>query len=650
MVRSLTAAFLAALVVALLLVGLWASLVPALQAETRRGVWLTLAFGPAVLIALAMFAIVLYLGLEGKAATDERREWWSRLGAWLGIVGTIWTVVASISFFAPYGVAMIGISAGTLSVGWGTFTGLGAWLASGGKSNGQNLALDKNPISSRVIAAAPFLFILGFLVIVAVLTHVVLIAMYHTSYVAPEFTSLQVLPFSLQRYIDTYWAFLDPQSKLVVLLCGGLFGAACLIAWRVDVNEFSMHHFYRNRLVRVYLGASRSRRHRRPNAFTGFDMDDDIKLWRFTCADRSTPKDETSDCRTGYSGPYPIINATLNMTSGDELAWRERKGQSFVFTPLYCGFDFATKQTAIAEKVAAQFAYRPTRYFAQGPDKLRDIVNKVGYVPGLAAVLTPADTGLGIGTAVAISGAAANPNAGYHSSPAVAFLLTIFNARLGWWMGNPRLDCWMKSSPRLGLFYLLSELFGFSGVQRKYVNLSDGGHFDNMGLYELRRRRCRYIIVCDGEQDDRYSFNGLAGAIRKCRIDFGVTIELSTESIQPPEDSNLSKCHFAVGTITYPGEKRTGSLIYVKASLTGDEPADVKEYGFRNKEFPHQTTADQFFDESQFESYRALGQHIADKTFPTWPAAVPFSYERLKGSVTTIKKNAEKCRDNGKPN
>jgi hypothetical protein len=643
-------AFAAAVIAASFLTLLWAWILPVLQAESRRGVWLTLAFGPSVLLVMAMLAIVLYLGLEGRAATDERREWWSRLGAWLGIIGTAWTVIASISYFAPYGVAMIGISAGTLSLGWGTFTGVGAWLASGGKSNGENLAFDKNPISSWVIALAPFLFILGFLVIVAVLTHVVLIALSRSPYFSPGFTALQVLPFSLQRYVDTYWAFLDPQSTLVALLCVVLFGAAWLIAWRVDVNEFSMHHFYRNRLVRAYLGASRSLRHRRPNAFTGFDMDDDIKLSRFRSDDESTPEDETSDCRRGYSGPYPIINATLNMTSGDELAWRERKGQSFVFTPLYCGFDFATKQTAIAEKVSAQFGYRPTRDFASASGRNRDRVDATGSGRGVAQELAPVDTGLGIGTAVAISGAAANPNAGHHSSPAVAFLLTIFNARLGWWIGNPRHDCWTQSSPRLGLFYLLSELFGFSGVQRKYVNLSDGGHFDNMGLYELVRRRCRYIIVCDGEQDDRYSFNGLAGAIRKCRIDFGVTIELSTKFIQPPKDSNLSKCHFAVGKITYPGEKHTGSLIYVKASLTGDEPADVKEYAFRNKEFPHQTTADQFFNESQFESYRALGQHIADHTFPNWLSADPFSVARLQKHVEAIGKNAKKCQDDGKQN
>jgi hypothetical protein len=120
-----------------------------------------------------------------------------------------------------------------------------------------------------------------------------------------------------------------------------------------------------------------------------------------------------------------------------------------------------------------------------------------------------------------------------------------------------------------------------------------------MGVYELVRRRCRYIIVCDGEQDDRYSFNGMASAIRKCRVDFGVVIDLSMQAIaKKTDDGRNSKMHAAVGTITYPGHA-PGVIVYLKASLTGDEPADVREYRERQPEFPHQSTGDQFFDESQ---------------------------------------------------
>jgi hypothetical protein len=605
--------FVAALAGAATVKELWEHLLPAMFEDSHRGTWLVVAFGPITVVLIVSFVIILYLGLLGLAAPDERREWWSRLGAWLGICALGWGAMTVITYFSPYLLASGGVYLASVGVGWTTLTGVGAWLAASGKSNGVNLAFDKNVFTSSAIRLSPYLFIAGFLIGVTVLTQ----AVEYWLRVHPLSPSVPIPPFSLLRFTETYWSNMRPEDLRAPLLAMVMLGAALLLAWRVDVNEFSMHHFYKNRLVRAYLGASRSRSHRRPNAFTGLDMDDDIKLWRFKSSDIPTAGDMSSDCRSGFDGPFAIVNTTLNLTTGDELAYRERKGQSFVFTPLYCGFDFATKQTTVSENVLAQYAMRPTDLF--------------GYSSGAWAGSVESSwtgTGLGIGTTIAISGAAANPNAGYHSSPAVAFLLTLFNARLGWWIGNPLRESWRSASPGLGLPYLLSELFGFSNQRRNYVNLSDGGHFDNMGLYELVRRRCRYIIVCDGEQDDRYSFNGLAGAIRKCRIDFGVVIDIDVEPIRPSSRKNYSKRHAAVGTIRYPsnelvgfepGVDHLGVLVYLKASMTGNEPTDIEEYHSRHREFPHQTTADQFFNESQFESYRALGQHVAGSAFADWP-------------------------------
>ena len=626
---------LAAAVGALLIVQLWKRVLPLLFADSHRGIWIGISFGPVVLLLVVTLVIVIYLGLEGLSAPDERREWWSRLGAWLGLVGGTWAVVTSISFFVPYLVATTWLYASTLGLGWSAITGAGAWLASSGESNGINLRWDKKVVPSLIITAAPYLFVAGVFVIVAVLTHATFYILREEFLFRQTYTAMGSLPFSVQRYADTYWAFVEPSSNTPAVLCVVLLCLSALLSRRADVNEFSMHHFYKNRLVRAYLGASRTRVNRRPNAFTGLDMDDEIKLWRFTTTDVSTPDDERTDCRESFAGPFPIINTTLNMTTGDELAFQERKGQSFVFTPLYSGFDFATKQSLIPDKTAAQFAYRPSHTFGNYWKKQNR-----------------AECGVGIGTAVAISGAAANPNAGYHTSPAVAFFLTILNARLGWWIGNPLRDRWDRPSPPFGLFYMLSELFGFAGVNRNFVNLSDGGHFDNMGLYELVRRRCRFIVLCDAEQDDRYSFNGLAGAIRKCRVDFGVVIDIETKWIDPrskddsdtgsdemPPSKHEGRCHVAVGTINYPGEG-TGTLVYIKSSLTGDEPADIREYRDSHPEFPHQTTADQFFDESQFESYRALGQHIVDRAFPSWPSG-PSLDEALLEIATSIRTQCE---------
>ena len=295
-----------------------------------------------------------------------------------------------------------------------------------------------------------------------------------------------------------------------------------------------MHNFYENRLVRCYLGASRLKRY--PNRFTGFDPDDDVRV-----ADLSPMPGKSGE--PGYAGPYPLLNAALNLVSGEELAWRQRKAESFVFTPLFCGFSVTpTVEKAggpKADRGRSIFAFRPTRQYA--------------FPRG----------GIRLGRAMAISGAAANNTS-------------------------------------------------------KYVYLSDGGHFENLGIYELVRRPCRYIIACDGGQDAGFSFEDLGNAIRKCRADHGVEIEIDLNSIRPAAaDSDAkprSKAHCAVGIIHYPDAPRA-FLVYIKASLTGDEPADVQEYAAFHPEFPHQSTADQFFDESQFESYRRLGLHIGDSVF-----------------------------------
>jgi hypothetical protein len=165
----------------------------------------------------------------------------------------------------------------------------------------------------------------------------------------------------------------------------------------------------------------------------------------------------------------------------------------------------------------------------------------------------------------------------------------------------------------LALWWLGRELFGFVDESSSYLNLSDGGHFENLGLYELVRRRCHYVIAIDGEADSDYHFGSLGGAVRKCRTDFGVEIEIDPRPIRPRDGLNGS--HYVVGRIHYPEPNSApGCLLYLKSSITGDEPADVEEYRSEHSEFPQQSTAQQFFSESQFESYRRLGLHVASKT------------------------------------
>jgi len=240
----------------------------------------------------------------------------------------------------------------------------------------------------------------------------------------------------------------------------------------------------------------------------------------------------------------------------------------------------------------AEHGYRPTRHFGGNPT---------------------------LGTAMAISGAAVSPNMGHFStSRSVAMLLALFNLRLGWWLGNPRHEkTWKSDGPWFGFRYLLYEMLGLTHQYKRHVYLSDGGHFENLGLYELVRRRCRYVIVCDAEEDRDLKFSGLGNAIEKCRTDLGVDISIDLDSLRRSEETGLSRWHCAVGRIDYRAdpERPSGILVYLKASLTGNESVDVQRYAAKNPDFPHQSTGDQWFDESQFESYRALGYHAVQSVF-----------------------------------
>ena len=209
-------------------------------------------------------------------------------------------------------------------------------------------------------------------------------------------------------------------------------------------------------------------------------------------------------------------------------------------------------------------------------------------------------------------------------------LLTLFNARLGAWLGNPKKDSWKNFGPQWGLLYLASKMLGRTNDQSDYVYVSDGGHFEDLGVYELVRRRCRFIVVCDGGADPKFTLKDLGNMIRKVRIDFGVPIEIDLEALRPRGDDRRSGSHVAVGKIrygdvdgdvapdpsadadpTFHPDRDEGLLVYIKAGLTGDEPPDLLNYAAEHPDFPNQSTLNQFFTESQFESYRALGYHSA---------------------------------------
>ena len=443
---------------------------------------------------------------------------------------------------------------------------------------------------------------------------------------------------------------------------------AVILSRFISVNRFSMHGLYRNRLIRAYLGASRYSRD--PDGFTGFDPHDNLQMYElrpellwptsfldfpgfvaqltanfvnadsveqtiWNALDNKTrqwledkrpinellknalmqninnilvaedlgpaPEGESAaarprrnraalqstfakSLRPPQKAPMHVINTALNLTSGEKLAWQQRQAESFTVSPLHSGSFYV--------------GYRDSKEYG-GKD------------------------GISLGTAVTISGAAASPNQGYHSSPAMAFLLTILNVRLGSWLGNPGLggrNTYDKAHPRTNLEPLMWELTGTTDDQCPLVYLSDGGHFENLGIYEMVLRRCRYIVASDAGCDPTFNYEDLGNAIRKIRTDLGVPIDIQKMYMYPraaggafPEGRYVATARIRYSAIDK--DAKDGTLIYFKPSLYSEDyfPKDVYNYAQSSNDFPHESTADQFFSESQFESYRALGRHVINE-------------------------------------
>jgi hypothetical protein len=222
---------------------------------------------------------------------------------------------------------------------------------------------------------------------------------------------------------------------------------------------------------------------------------------------------------------------------------------------------------------------------------------------------------MNLATAFSISGAAVNPNTYATNSRPLSLLMALFNVRLGYWIRNPR-----KSALRFRLLgkpiwyvLMLREMLGKNLNENKgHILLSDGGHFENLGLYELVQRKCKTIIISDAGADPDFTFNNLANVIELVRTDFGASISLDIRPLIPEGDERISKKAFVFGTIKY-SNNSVGDIIYIKTCYIDKLPADIYSYRRNNSAFPDQTTMDQFFDEKQFEAYRELGFRIGEK-------------------------------------
>ena len=481
------------------------------------GARMYVTFSMPVYLMLLMLSGQIYLGLVSRLSNDADREWGARFDAWIFIVVVSWAAISGIVLYGPelfsagyrllIGGGIGGISGVvTLLLGSsGKTSGKSETSASGG-SAAHTVSLTKKVADFALSLAAP-LFAMALIILISALD---LLFMSKTCNfeIACRVTSDSLT--SITAASQQIYPLTIVVLMLILLTLGWAFGRT------VDTNEFSLHAMYRARLIRAYLGGSRPAGERRPDHFTGFDEDDDVKLRDLWPAEGHVRQ------------PLHVVNVTLNLVAGEKLAWQERKAESFTMTPLHAG--------------SAYLGYRRTSSSAAIDDESRANLYAAGE--------------LSLGTAVAISGAAASPNMGYHSSSVVTFLMTLFNARLGGWFGNPGpagVKSYKLKHPKLAVKPILSELFGLSDDRSDYVYLSDGGHFENIALYEMVLRRCRFIIVSDASCDEDCSFNDLGNAIRKIRIDLGVPILFDEPMMIVPRSapSSASNRAWAIGRIAY---------------------------------------------------------------------------------------------------
>src|SRR4051812_10708820 len=373
-------------------------------ADPATGLARAFVWGPPFVIYAFAITVIMLIGMMGRQSSESAREWWSRLGAWLGIYGMAWMIVAVAAVYGPAWVYWV-----VRAHPWTSMSAAGGWVGTvlGGLFAGRSSATtgaggpnrkSRSKAMEVVAAVAPFVFIGGLLIGVATVLDRIISINSGQSWLAIGGAHTDLSPFL--------------TTSLVVY--GACLAALLVMAARVDINEFSLNAFYRSRLVRCYLGATRfGPRERQPQNFTGFDEGDDLELTELS-RDR------------GSCGPFHIINCALNLGGSSDLALHTRHSASFTLTPLHCGSNYESRDQA---GVTSALGYVPTARYG----------GRFG---------TPT-----LGQAISVSGAAASPNMGYHTSPVVSFLLTVFNLRLGWWFPSPKESAIEFPSPHFSLRY-----------------------------------------------------------------------------------------------------------------------------------------------------------------------------------------------------
>ena len=356
-------------------------------------------------------------------------------------------------------------------------------------------------------------------------------------------------------------------------------GIGIVFGFFVNLNYFGLGRMYRDRIIETFL----------PNRET-------VEKGRWALATEANREKLHDVCTEEDQGPYHLVNCNVVLVDSPVSKYRGRGGDNFILSSRYCGSDATS--------------WVETGRFNHGT--------------------------MTLATAMAISGAAANPHTGANGEGPtrnrfVSLLMFMLGLRLGYYVLNPRKT---RNIPFLQPNFLYPGIHqgllgqGFN-TRRRYLELTDGGHFENTAAYELVRRRLDLIVLLEAGADPDFSFSDLANLVEKVRVDFGVYIRFEEDydlryvmpgSVQAESFFSqryaMARRGFAIAKIRYPATgtegAREGVLLYLKATLVKDLPADLYGYKDAHPSFPNQSTADQFFDEMQLESYRELGYQLAD--------------------------------------
>lgn len=531
-------------------------------------VWFPVAGTIVFLIAGALFA-----GLVDPLVQDDNREWWARSAGYFLLFAAAWAIFGAVSLGIPSWLHLARVPAGgglallnrvEYPSYWDASRTVLATLVCGTVAYYARIEKEISAAARRWQFIAEWSKRIVFVIAIAIfsifLAEILIV-------LTTDLAALISFRWSPNE-LSVAWPFLLAAAVAVFLI-------SIIASIPVNINRFSAHIAYRNRLVRTFLGASNLRR--RYNPFTGFSQTDNVPLYLLLSkqinqtAIKRAAEGDRPHIATPSQRPFHVLCGTINMARGERLAWQERQAVSFTFSGLYCG--------------GRDFGYRRSDYYG-GP------------------------RGISLGTAMAISGAAANSGMGFYSSPLKSFLLTLLNARLGWWLGNPRCDPQSRrESPLFAFNPLLRELFSLTGITYCWLNASDGGHFDNTGVYEMLRRKCKWILLFDAETNRK----GISNAARRARVDLNVDLTLIAKG------KNSFPCDYY--TISY--KRNDGNA--VKGALLRVFPSVVDEcawtgfenwfYKSVNRAFPDDPLLNQFFSETAFESYRLLGLGTVGEVF-----------------------------------